>query len=265
MGESIILGMVQGIFEWLPISSQGNLVLLMVGVFKIGTAEALKYSIFLHIGTLLAVVIYFRKDIVRIIKNLKSYKPEFKEKHNGLISFLVVSTIITGAIGFPLYKLISGFSIRGEFFLGLIGFALIITGILQKISFKKKIEEEKMLTMKDSVLLGIVQGISIIPGISRSGITISAFLLKRYSPKQGLYLSFLMSIPVLFVGSVFLPIIDGFPKIPVINLILGLVFSFIFGLITIEILLKLSQKIKFWLFCVIIGFLAFLPLLIALF
>lgn len=265
MVESIILGAVQGIFEWLPISSQGNLILLMVGFFKIGAAEAVKYSIFLHLGTLFAVVVYFWKDIVKIIKNLKTYKPEFKEKHNGLISFLVVSTIISGIIGYPLFKVISDFSFRGEFFLGLIGLALIITGILQKVAFRKKIQEEKMLTLKDSIILGIVQGISVIPGISRSGITISFFLLKRYSGKQGLYLSFLMSIPILFAGSVFLPLLDGLPDLPAINLISGLVFSFIFGIITIKILLELAQKIRFWGFCIIIGILAFLPLIIYLF
>lgn len=263
MFESIILGAVQGIFEWLPISSQGNLILVMVGFFKIGATEAVKYSVFLHLGTLFAVVIYFAKDIVKILKNLKNYKPEFKEKHNGLISFLVVSTIITGIIGFPLYKVFTDFEIKGELFLGLIGLALIITGVLQKIAFKRKIEQEKMLTLKDSIILGIVQGLAVIPGISRSGITISTFLLKKYSPKQGLYLSFLMSIPILFAGSVFLSIIDGLPNVSTFNLVVALLFSFIFGIITIKVLMQLAQKIKFWLFCIIIGILAFLPLVIS--
>lgn len=256
MFESIVLGIVQGIFEWLPISSQGNLVLLMVGVFKIGAIQALKYSIFLHIGTLLAVIVYFYKDIVRIIKQWK------KEKE--LISFLIVSTIITGIIGYPLLKLITNFSFRGELLLGLIGLSLIFTGLFQKTAHKQRKYEKRKLTIKHSIILGIVQGLAVIPGISRSGITVSVFLLKKYNPRQALYLSFLMSIPIIFIGSIFLPIIDGFPKLPVGNLIAGLVFSFIFGLITIRILLKLAQKIKFWLFCVIIGFLAFLPLLVAL-
>lgn len=264
MLESIILGIVQGIFEWLPISSQGNLVLLMVGFFKIGAAEALKYSIFLHLGTLLAVIVYFHKDIIKLFKRLKNYKPEFKEKHNGLISFLIVSTLITGLIGYPLFKLIMNFEFRGEIFLGLIGLALIFTGLFQKFS-KPREYKEKMLTLKDSILLGILQGLAIIPGISRSGITISTFLLRRYNPKQGLYLSFLMSIPVLFVGGIFLTITEGLPEIALSNLFLGLLFSFIFGLITIKILLALAQKIRFWGFCFVIGILALLPLIIYLF
>lgn len=264
MFESVVLGTVQGIFEWLPISSQGNLVLLMVGVFKIGAIQAFKYSIFLHIGTFLSVLVYFRKDIIKILGNLKKYKPEFKDKENGLISFLIISTIITGIIGYPLLKLFSNFTIRGELFLGLIGLALIFTGVLQKFAHKEKSYKKKRLTLKDSIVLGIVQGLAVIPGISRSGITISAFLLKKYNPKQGLYLSFLMSIPIMFIGSIFLPFIQGVPKIPAINLILGLLFSFIFGLITIKILLSLAQKLKFWLFTIVIGVLAFLPLIFSL-
>ncbi|MBU3923121.1 undecaprenyl-diphosphate phosphatase [Patescibacteria group bacterium] len=263
MLESIILGIVQGIFEWLPISSQGNLVLIMVGFFNIGIETAVKYSIFLHFGTLLAVLVYFKKDIINILKNLKEFKFKFENKQNGLISFLIVSTVITFIIGFPLYKLISNFSFRGEFFLGLIGIGLIITGLLQKFAHKSKIKEKRLLTLKDSVLLGVVQGLAVIPGISRSGITISTFLFKKYSAKQGLYLSFLMSIPVL-LGGIVLPILDGFPNLPFINLFLGLIFSFIFGLITIKILMQLAQKIRFWLFAIIIGILAFVPLVFSL-
>ncbi|MBD3282604.1 MAG: UDP-diphosphatase [Candidatus Portnoybacteria bacterium] len=262
MIESIILGSIQGIFEWLPISSQGNLVLLMIGLFKIGAVEAFKYSVFLHLGTFLAVLVYFRKEIIDILKHLPKYSLGFKDKKSGLISFLVVSTLVTVVIGFPLYRAFSSFSFRGEVFLGLVGLALIVSGLLQRYSHRKKVKEERMLSFRDSLILGFFQGLAIIPGISRSGITVSAFLLKRYSPKQSLHLSFLMSIPVLFGGGIFLPLVDGLPDINIINLFLGLLFSFIFGLITIKILLELAKKIRFWLFCVVIGFLAFIPLII---
>jgi len=265
MLESIILGTVQGIFEWLPISSQGNLVLLMVGVFKIGAEQALKYSIFLHLGTLLAVMVYFYKDIIKILNRLKNYQPRFEKKEDGLISFLIVSTIITGLIGYPLFKLIANFEFRGEVFLAMVGLALIFTGLFQKLVAKQKEYKEKRLTLKDSLLLGVLQGLSIIPGVSRSGITISTFLLRRYNPKQGLYLSFLMSIPVLFAGGIFLTISEGLPKIAPINLVGALLFSFVFGIITIKILLDLAQRIKFWGFCIVVGVLALLPLIIYLF
>jgi len=259
MVESIILGTIQGIFEWLPISSQGNLVLVMVGIFGVGIVSAFKYSIFLHLGTFLAVLVYFRKDVIKIIARLKKYRPGFKRKEDGLISFLIITTVITGIIGYPLYELVINLNLPGEIFIGLIGIALIVTGLLQKYSFNKKIKEKKKLNFKDSVLLGVLQGLAIIPGISRSGITISGFLFRKYSPKQGLYLSFLMSVPVVFIGGIFLPLIQGFPEVNLVNLILGLGFAFIFGLLTIKLLLSLAQKIKFWLFCIFIGILALVP------
>ncbi len=265
MFEPIILGTIQGIFEWLPISSQGNLILVMVGIFGIGITVALKYSIFLHFGTFLAVLVYFRKDVIKILSHFKKYKPGFKKRKDGLISFLIISTFITGIVGYPLFKLVSNINIRGEIFIGLIGLALILTGFLQKFSFHKKIKKQKDLNFKDSIILGVLQGLALIPGISRSGITLSGFLLKKYSPKQSLYLSFLMSIPVLFIGSVFIPLSEGFPQIEITSLILGLAFSFIFGILTIKILLSLAQKIKFWTFCVFIGVLALVPFIIYLF
>jgi undecaprenyl-diphosphatase len=266
MIESIFLGIIQGIFEWLPISSQGNLVLLMVGFFDIGIETAFKYSIFLHIGTFLAVLVYFRKDVIEIICRLKEYRPRLKKRGDDLISFLIISTILTGIIGYPLFKLFTNLEFRGEIFLGLVGLALIFTGVLQKYAIKRKKQEDKRLTLRDSILLGVLQGLALIPGISRSGITISAFLLRQYNPRQALRLSFLMSIPVLFIGSIFMPIFEGVPEgISSINLIISLVFAFIFGLITIKILLQLANKTRFWLFCVIIGFLALLPLVFYIF
>ena len=265
MFEPIILGTIQGIFEWLPISSQGNLIIVMVEIFGIGITSALKYSIFLHFGTFLAVLVYFRKDVIKILSNLKKYKPGFKKREDGLISFLIISTFITGIIGYPLFKFVSNINIRGEIFIGLIGLALIFTGFLQKFSFHKKIKKQKNLNFKDSIILGTLQGLALIPGISRSGITVSGFLLKRYSPKQSLRLSFLMSIPVLFIGSIFIPLTEGFPQMETANLILGLVFAFIFGILTIKILLNLAQKIKFWVFCIFIGILALIPFIVYLF
>jgi undecaprenyl-diphosphatase len=266
MIESIILGTIQGIFEWLPISSQGNLVLLMVGFLDIGFKTALNYAIFLHFGTFLAVLIYFWEDVIQIIKRLKKYRPRFDDEDDALISFLIISTILTGIIGYPIFKLIADFNFRGEIFLGLVGLALIFTGVLQKYANKKKKRKENKLTLKDSILFGILQGLALIPGVSRSGITVSAFLLRGYHPRRSLRLSFLMSIPVLFVGSIFLPIVEGFPDgIEPANLILGLIFAFIFGLITIKILLEIARKVKFWLFCVIIGLLALLPMIMFIF
>ncbi|HDT11974.1 MAG TPA: undecaprenyl-diphosphate phosphatase, partial [bacterium] len=134
--DSVIFGILQGIFEWLPISSQGNLLLVMIGVAGIDTLNALNLAIFLHTGTLFSVIVYFRNDIINLLKSLRTYRPGYSQEKDSIITFLLVSTIITGALGFFLYKSIRMAALSGEAFLGLVGFALIITGIIQKISEK---------------------------------------------------------------------------------------------------------------------------------
>lgn len=262
MLESIVFGIIQGVFEWLPISSQGNLVLLMIGAFNYSTQKALHLSIFLHTGTLLAILIYFKEDIKKIILSLKNYKPGFRESsENNLLSFLFVSTIITGLIGYPLFKLLMASTFSGEIFIALVGVGLIFTGIFQKIAPQKELKTKKNLSLKDSLLLGIVQGFSVIPGISRSGITIATFLFRGYKSEEALRLSFLMSIPVVLAAEIGLGIIKGLPEISIFQGILGLFFAFLFGLLTIHLLIGLARKIKFWIFCIVIGVIALLPLM----
>ena len=261
MLESIVFGIIQGIFEWLPISSQGNLVLLMIGVFNYSVQKALHLSIFLHIGTFFAVLIYFRKDIQKLTLALKNYKADFETEENKILSFLFISTIITGLIGYPLFKLLMVSSFTGEIFIALVGVALIFTGLFQKIAPQKELKTKKNLSLKDSLLLGIAQGFSIIPGLSRSGITIAALLFRGYKSKEALRLSFLMSIPVVLAAEIGLGIIRGLPEINIFQGIVGLFFAFLFGFLTIHFLIKLATKIRFWLFCVVIGAIALLPLI----
>jgi len=263
MLESIIFGTLQGILEWLPISSQGNLVLVMMGIFGYSVKKALEFSIFLHLGTLLAVLIYFRKDIKEILLGLKSSKLEFRNnKEKKIISFLIISTIVTGLIGYPLFKILIVSTFKGEIFIGLVGVALIFTGILQKIaaSKKKTLKTKQNLSFKDSLLLGLAQGLSIIPGISRSGITTSTFLFLGYKAEDALRLSFLMSIPAVLAAEIGLKIIEGMATINMANASIGLLFSFLFGILTIHFFLKIAKTVNFWLFCLILGAIALIPL-----
>ncbi|MBN2127578.1 MAG: undecaprenyl-diphosphate phosphatase [Candidatus Diapherotrites archaeon] len=273
MLEIIFFGLMQGLLEWLPISSQGNLALIMTAFFHLTPETAVNLSIFLHSGTVLSAVIYFRKELTEIIKGTKNYfidlisvlkkKQKLTEilfnESNSLISFLLISTFLTGLIGFPIYKLIKEMNLQGELFFALIALALIATGLLQKFSEKKTIELKK-LNLTDAIILGLMQGLAVIPGISRSGTTISGFLLRNYSPEQALKYSFLMSIPAIISAEIGLSLIEGLPKISFFDALIGLTSSFVFGLIGIHLFLDLSKKIKFWKFCIAIGLISLLPL-----
>jgi len=257
--DAILFGIIQGIFEWLPISSQGNLVLLMVSMFGYSVGEAISYSIFLHTGTMLAALVYFRKDILSILRSLPGYRVNYKE-NNGMISFLVLATIITGLVGFPIYMYLKTTTFVGEVFIGLVGMALIFTGLIQKTVKGSGKNGLKNLNLKDSVLLGIAQGLSVIPGISRSGITVSSLLFRNYDSSSALKISFLMSIPAILIAEIGLGVMGGIPSLGIDKIITGLLFSFVFGMLTIHVLIKIAKKYAFWKFCIILGIIALIPL-----
>lgn len=250
--ESILFGIMQGLFEWLPISSTGQLVLVMVEFFGYAIDQARHLSIFLNFGTTLSAILYFRKDVKSILINLVRYKPNYSE-NNRLTSFLITSTMISGGLGYLLYDLTYEFSFSGEILLGTIGVALIITGIVQKFSKQRGIKTEKNLNLMDSILLGVIQAFSAIPGLSRSGITVSDLLFRGYQAKDSLRLSFLMSIPAILGAQVGIFAINGIPNMEFSDLGIALVTSFVVGYLSINLLLKVASKVKFWLFTIIIG------------
>jgi undecaprenyl-diphosphatase len=240
MLEYIILGVLQGMFEWLPISSQGQIFLIMTMLFGTSAQEALNSSIWLHIGTMFAAVVYFRGDVIKILKRLVRF--DFKD---DILSFLTISTILTGIVGLQLFII-------------LVGIALIITGLLQKRAKRSEMADKKI-GNSDKVIAGAFQGLSIIPGISRSGITTSVLLFRNFSSSQALKLSFLMSIPAVLVAEVGLGALGGVTFSA--DYLVGAFFSFIFGLITIDLFLRLARRVSFWAFCVFMGLLTFIPLL----
>ena len=261
--EGIVLGIFQGGLEWLPVSSQGALVILMVGIFDFTVETATRLSIFLHSGTVLAAVIYFRSELKKMIVGIRSYTPGFSTANNGLITFLILSTLITGLLGYLIFTFISTTSLAGEVFLAIVGIALIFTGLLQRFArrVESKLKTDKDLRLRDTILIGSAQALSVIPGISRSGITTSYLLLRGYSSTDSLRLSFLMSIPTVIIAELGMYMVYGLEAIPFEEAVMGVLFSFIFGLASIHTLLKMASRIRFWIFAIIIGFLAMLPLL----
>lgn len=275
MIEYIILAILQGLVEWLPISSSGQVIVVATNFLNIGSEEAFSLSIWLHFGTMLAVLLKFRKDYFNIIKSFLPSRFNSAESDVKKRNWLIFATIGTGITGIPLYfifkfLIVGGFSAESGDILTLIiaGF-LIITGIIL-ISFKKTygnkdIENISQHTLrKDSFISGLVQGFSILPGISRSGFTVSSMLLERYKQEKALILSFLMSVPVI-IASIGVDIIFGegsvFGILDLLTITLTTLVSFIVGYLTMSLLLKIANKIGFGYFCIIYGLLAFIIIL----
>ncbi|NMA30278.1 MAG: undecaprenyl-diphosphate phosphatase, partial [Candidatus Methanofastidiosa archaeon] len=171
--ELIIVGAIQGFLEFLPVSSSGNVTLILMNFLKLNPSESFSLSIFLHLGTLLAVLVYFREDIIDILRNITTDKTSH---------FLIVSTILTGVVGVPIYLILKSIFDSITINLGsiAIGLFLIATGIILKYRSEtgfKKVEDSNIW---DMIFAGISQGISIIPGISRSGITLATLLGREF-------------------------------------------------------------------------------------
>ena len=251
--EAIVLGALQGIAEWLPISSSGQVMLSLVNFLQESPEAAFSLAIILHLGTLLAVAVKYREELARLLLNLSWKDP--------LLRFLIISTIITGVVGIPLYFALKGlFSYaQGDLANGIVGALLIVTGIALYVSRGKLGNKEmKGIGYLETGIAGAAQGIAILPGISRSGVTVAAMLLSGVRQELALKLSFLMSIPAV-LGALALDYASGdiaSAGFGLGEMALGVLAAFIFGYLTIDILLGIAHKVRFDIFCILFGLIA---------
>ncbi len=265
MFEQIVLGTIQGIAEWLPVSSTSLLILTMQNLFghHDGFQVMTRHTMFLHIGTFLAAAIYFRKDIGHLIMALFRYRSQPKETQN-LTVFLIVATVISGAIGLILRHLITQwtdqFSSTAKPITLVIGVFLLLTAWGQlKIKDLKGHKTLTDLSVKDGVILGIAQGCAAMPGLSRSGLTVATLLLRNFDRAYALKVSFLMSLPIVLGANILLNL-RAAAWTPLA--LVGVFTSFVVGLTSIHILLRLAQKINFGYFVLVFGILTILSVFI---
>jgi len=244
MIKYIFLGIIQGLTEFLPVSSSGHLVIAqkLLGV----SVDQAAISIILHLGTLLAVVLFFWKDILSFLRNPK------------LLSLTAVVVIITGAIG------VLGKDFFESLFssVKLVGIAWIFTGLILFATRNfTKLDRDK-LKVKDALILGLIQGLAVIPGISRSGITISTLFFRKIQRSLAFTFSFIVSIPII-LGAALLEAkkIGVLAQTDIRNLITGFIFSFFSGLIALLILKMVINKSKFYYFGYYCIFMAIVTLL----
>jgi undecaprenyl-diphosphatase len=235
--EVFILAVVQGLTEWLPISSSGHLVITQKAL---GLNLPLIYSVMLHLGTLIVVFTVFRKDIADIIKAV--VKRDFETEEGKLALFIVVGSVPTAIIGFIFHDFLESLFSN----LPAVGLALLITGSVLFFS-EKRIGNKKM-GITDSLLIGLAQAIAIIPGISRSGATISTGLLRKIDKKTAFKYSFLLSAPAIAGATLMESKQLALGNIDPIPLLLGTTVSMIVGYASLKILKKIVMNEKIHLF-----------------
>ncbi|MBN2111927.1 undecaprenyl-diphosphate phosphatase [Candidatus Woesearchaeota archaeon] len=241
MLEFILLGIAQGIFEWLPISSEG--IVALMSSFLVNGINAVDVALFLHLGTLLAVLVYFRKD----------WKEVILLRDKRMLRFLVIATIVSLAVGYPAYKMVRNISV-GASLLAVVGTGLLVTSYFHKTRKRFAVSMDKT-----SVIAGLLQGLAVIPGLSRSGSTIFGLSLGDIKTKEILKFSYMMSVPVVLASSALImmtnPVVAaGWPAV---------VSSFVVGIATLHFLMKFSEKINFAMFTLVFGILCYIGALIS--
>ena len=251
MLSAIILGIIQGIAEFLPISSSAHLIIFR-NLFGIGSGISsnleLTFDIALHFGTLLAIGIYFFKDFINMI--IKGFTKGTKEPEGRILWYIVAATIPAAIAGVLFEEKIEGV-IRNNYIL--IGLALIIMGIIIYWVDKKSKQEKNIdkMSIKDALIIGCSQVFALIPGFSRSGTTIAAGRVMNLNREDAAKFSFFLSAPVVFGATLLQLFEEGTIALIMENLamfIVGVLTSFIIGIICIKFLLKYLRKNDFKLF-----------------
>ncbi len=242
--EAILLGIIQGITEWLPISSSAHLALTQ-HFFNIGGGVA--FDVALHFGTLLAVVAYYRNDLAALARGMLKKD----EKQVKLLVLLLISLIPTAVIGFAFKDFFESLFEKPQ----IIAVELILTGIFLMLAGKRK-NNTKTMGKKSAFLVGIAQGISVAPGISRSGATIGTALLAGIKQEEAARFSFLAGIIPILGAS----LIEGKEvlktDIELSAVIVGIATSAIVGYLSIGFLLKTLRESKFqWFgyYCIVLA------------
>lgn len=249
----IILGAVQGISEWLPISSKTQILFVSTYLLHLTIIQAYAFGLFMEIGTILAAVIYFRKELISLVN---AFFSAGDKKSRSLLKYVVISTISTAIIAAPIYIYIVD-SLTGAYNLGMpmliIGIILIADALLIKYSRSKynKDKNRKTLTqlsIRDYIVVGVMQGFAALPGVSRSGATTSTLLLLNVEAQEAFRLSF---IDMIFAttGAVFLTwiaskgqIISALAIIGVYGLLASIAIATVVSLLLINFLLGIAKK-----------------------
>lgn len=266
--QAILMGIVQGLSEFLPVSSSAHLVFTsnFYKVFKnipivAQTNEEVFFDIMLHLGTLIAVLIFFRKDVWEILIALINAckKRDFSDHKARLALYIIAGTVVTIALALPFNEVAEHLVYHPA----LVGGLLVITGgvlFFSEYLSKKKDNKSDKVNLKQALLIGLAQGVAVLPGFSRSGWTMATGLFTGLNRETAARYSFLLSIPIILGASMVYPII----KIDIaeavtynwVAILAGTIVSGIVGYLCIKYFMKFISKFSlnvFGYYCVIMG------------
>ena len=253
--KAIVLGIIQGLTEFLPVSSSGH---LEIGKAILGMTwnanESMLMTVVLHFATALSTLVVFRKDVTEILRGLFQFKWNEESQFSTKI---ILSMIPAAFVGLAFEDKIEQ-AFDGS--IALVGAMLVVTGVLLFLAGRAT-KTDKPVSFKDSIIIGISQAIAILPGISRSGATISTSVLLGIDRSKAARFSFLMVVPLIF-GKIAKDVLSGgFTSAgdDLIPLALGFVAAFVTGLVACKLMIALVRNCQLWwfsIYCFIVGAIA---------
>ncbi|ADX84721.1 undecaprenyl-diphosphate phosphatase [Saccharolobus islandicus] len=257
----VILGIVQGISEWIPISSKTQVLIVSSSLLGLSFSVAYSFGLFMEIGTIAAAIIYFRREISGLLKAL--VRMSSRREDYLLLKFLVIVTIITGLMGVPLYLFVISLPILG-LPMTVLGVVLLIDGIIIYLSRKNYIPRKGLhdLRLRDIIIVGIAQGLAALPGVSRSGITTSALILLGVKPEEAFKLSFISLIPAA-LGAIGVTVLfskhevsQAVHSVSLSGLLISIVVATFVSIFFINALLRFARTNKVVVLVIILGIIA---------
>jgi len=259
------LGLVQGISEWLPISSKTQVLFASTFLFSLPLAVAYAFGLFMEIGSVGSAVVYFRRDIRLVFTDRR------------LVRYLTVVTVFTGLVGAPLYYLTDKILTTSPYNIGipmvLLGFVLIGTGFYIRYSRtkRKEIVSLEQMGLMNYIIVGIAQGIAALPGVSRSGMTVSTMLLMGVKPEQAFRLSYLAYIPA-SIGAFFATLLlsrsqvdTAITAVQPTGILIAIATAAVIGIFVISYLLKFAKTSRIYVIDFVLGAIALVVGVIAVF
>jgi undecaprenyl-diphosphatase len=256
---AVLLGVVQGVLEWLPVSSEGGVALALSLVTGESGGVSTRFALVLHAGTAVAAFAYYRGELFDIARDVPDWRPRAAfDATNADLSFLGVATLTSGVVGIGVYLLFREVvsELAGGGFVAAVGALLVVTGLVQRVAETYGLGEREWPDPLDAVLVGAMQGLALLPGVSRSGTTVSVLLLRGHDGEGALRLSFLLSIPASLGAGLLVVLGDGVPAVSPLAAVLALVASAVVGYLTVGALVALVRRVAFWGVCVGFGALA---------
>ncbi|WP_016732418.1 undecaprenyl-diphosphate phosphatase [Saccharolobus islandicus] len=257
----VILGIVQEISEWIPISSKTQVLIVSSSLLGLSFSVAYSFGLFMEIGTIAAAIIYFRREISGLLKAL--VRMSSRREDYLLLKFLVIVTIITGLMGVPLYLFVISLPILG-LPMTVLGVVLLTDGIIIYLSRKNYISRKGLhdLRLRDIIIVGIAQGLAALPGVSRSGITTSALILLGVKPEEAFKLSFISLIPAA-LGAIGVTVLfskhevsQAVHSVSLSGLLISIVVATFVSIFFINALLRFARTNKVVVLVIILGIIA---------